>query len=167
MDYSIPLNSIKEGENDYSFEINKAFFKNFSDSEIQEGDLSAQVNLIKNYKGFSCAISIVGKVKIACDKCLEEYFEPIEYNGTLFFEFGDKTEEISDELITLSRTEDHLDLSTYFFEFILLSLPFQKFHPLDKEGNSLCNPEMLKRIEELTSKKNKTTDPRWEKLRNL
>lgn len=167
MDYSIPLNSIKEGKNDYSFEIKGAFFKNFSYSDIKGGDLVAEVNLEKSPGGFSCGISITGKVKIPCDKCLEEYFEPIECKETLFFEFGDKTEEISSKLIRLCRTEVYLDLSTYFFEFIFLSLPFQKFHPFDEEGNSLCNPEMLEKIEELTNKKKKQIDPRWEKLRNL
>lgn len=168
MDYKIPLNNIKDGKNCYKFTINKEFFKGFTNSDIVDGELIAEVDLIKNYRGIESEIFIDGKVKIPCDRCLEEYFEHIVYKGKLFFEFGDKTEEITDELIRLSNAEEYLDLSTYFSEFINLSLPFQKFHPTDKKGNTLCNPKMLEKIDELTNKKNKNTiDPRWEKLEKL
>ncbi len=167
MDYKIPLNSVQDGKNDYSFSLDKKFFDEFSGSDILDGNIDAELQITKNYKGLECYVHLNGKVKVTCDKCLDEYFEDITYNGKLYFEFGNETQEVTDELIYLSKSEDFIDFGQYIYEFIELSLPIQKFHPVDEDGNILCNPEMLKRIEELTNNKKDNIDPRWAQLQEL
>jgi hypothetical protein len=47
-------------------------------------------------------------------------------------------------------------------------LPYRKIHPDNADGSSTCNPEVLKRLEQMW--KEEASDPRWEaiqKLRNL
>ncbi len=169
MDYKIPFRGLEEGKHEYRFSIDNKFFEDIPEGEVKEGKLEAHVELLKRTTGMECFFTVSGKVKVACDRCLDEYLENIEYTGKLFFEFGEETQEISDELIVLSGAEDYLDMADYFYEFINLSLPFQKLHPDDAEGNSLCNQKMIDKLNELQGDNNndEIDDPRWDKLRDL
>lgn len=169
MDYKIPFRGLNEGEHHYEFSFEKEFFESFSDSDISDGRVNTQVKLIKRSTGLECSFEIAGKVKVPCDRCLDQYLQDIEHSGKLFFEYGDETKEISDELMVLSGTEDFIDMGEIIFEYINLSLPFQKIHPDDHEGNSLCNQEMIDKLNELKGNNNsdEIDDPRWDKLRDL
>ena len=110
-----------------------------------------------------------GVVVVKCDRCLDNLDCTIEYKGKIFFEFGSQNEEISDELVMLSQSEDNLELDSYIYEFINLSLPIQKVHPDDEEGYSLCNFDMLEKLNSITvnNEDKKIDDPRWDKLKDL
>ncbi len=168
MDYKIPFRGLKEGKYKYDFSLDNKFFENFPESEMNEGKLEAHVELVKRSTGMECFFTIIGTVIVPCDRCLDEYLENVDYSGKLFFEYGDETYEISEELIVLSDAEDYLDMAEYFFEFINLSLPFQKLHPNDAKGNSLCNHKMIDKLNEFQGdNNNEIDDPRWDKLRDL
>lgn len=169
MDYKIPFRGLTEGKHEYEFSIDNTFFEDFPDEEIKEGRLQVNVELIKRSTGMELSLVITGKVKVPCDRCLDEYLEDIDYSGKLFFEYGEETREVSDELIILSGSEDYIDMGEYAFEYIKLSLPFQKLHSDDPDGNSLCNQDMIKRLNELTGNTNsdENDDPRWDQLRDL
>jgi len=169
MDYKIPFRGLKEGKHEFEFSFEKAFFEQFPGTDVTDGRVAATIELIKRSTGMECFFEVSGKVKVPCDRCLDEYLQDIEYSGKLFFEFGEETEEISDELIMLSGAEDYIDVAEYVFEFINLSLPFQKLHTDDHEGNSLCNQQMIDKLNELkgNNNSNEIDDPRWDKLRDL
>jgi uncharacterized metal-binding protein YceD (DUF177 family) len=170
MDLKIAFRGLKEGKHEYEYSLGKSFFESFEDSEFSDGNLLVNVTLIKRPSGIETFFSIKGEVKVACDRCLDEFFCPIEYDGKLFFEFGQVSEEVSHELIMIGETEDYINLGNYIYEFALLSLPVQRIHPDDEEGNSLCNAEMIARFtdgEENTDESDEGNDPRWDKLKDL
>jgi uncharacterized metal-binding protein YceD (DUF177 family) len=169
METTIPFRGLKQGKHVYNFKIGNTFFEQFPDSEIREGALIAEVTLSRRSSGLEAHFNIQGNVKVTCDRCLDEFYYPVAYNGNLFFEFGDESREVTDELIILSESDNYLDLGKYIFEFINLSLPLQKFHPNDENGKSLCNSEMLDKLEKHRAKNsnNEIVDPRWDKLRDL
>jgi uncharacterized metal-binding protein YceD (DUF177 family) len=49
----------------------------------------------------------------------------------------------------------------------MLALPIKRVHPLDKNGKSMCDPAMLKELEELIIEEEKENDPRWDELKKL
>ena len=57
----------------------------------------------------------------------------------------------------------------FVYESIMLALPIQVLHPDDENGNSTCNPEILKIMNEHSpdAKKEDEIDPRWEALKKL
>jgi len=169
MDYKIPFRGLKEGKHQYEYHIDDRFFDSFSENELKGGDLQVEIELIKRSTGIESTFEISGQVKVACDRCLEDYDCPVSYAGKLFFEFGTESKEISDELIMIAPGEDYLEMDKFIYEFISLSLPFQKFHPNDEKGNSLCNPDMLAKLNNMTVNNNddEIDDPRWDKLRDL
>jgi uncharacterized metal-binding protein YceD (DUF177 family) len=49
----------------------------------------------------------------------------------------------------MSKSETIIDLSEWIYEFIMLSIPMQKIHPLDENGNSICNQDNLALLDKL------------------
>ena len=167
----IPFKGLENGNHQFKFNIDDKFFASFNDSDIKQGAITVDIALIKRSTGIEITLDILGEVTVLCDRCLDNLGCTIEYKGKMLFEFGTESVEISDELVTLAQSEDTLELDKYIFEYINLSLPIQKFHPDDKEGNSLCNPDMIAMLDNIILDNNKdnnnTTDPRWDKLKDL
>jgi uncharacterized metal-binding protein YceD (DUF177 family) len=67
----------------------------------------------------------------------------------------------------LPHGENELDLQQHLYEFIMLALPIKRVHPNDEEGNSTCDPVMLKKLDELIVDEEPGTDPRWDELKKL
>lgn len=169
VDYNIPFRGIKEGKHQYEFRIDDKFFEEFPDSEITKGALIATVDLIKRSTGIETRFIIQGTVTVPCDRCLDNLECPIDYDGKLYFEFGEESQEMTDELVIISGNENYLELAQYIYEFIYLSLPMHKVHGKNKAGEQLCNQEMLERLGSMISNndEDEIDDPRWDKLRDL
>jgi len=168
--YSIEFRGLSEGKHNYDFTITDNFFNNFEESEIKKGNVLINIEMIFIKDLIILNISLKGDVEIQCDRCLDYFYHPISYKTKLFVEFGSENSDISDvdNKIIISEKEDKIVLDKHFYDYIHLSLPYQRFHPEDKNGNLTCNIEMLNKLEELsTNENNKEIDPRWDKLKNL
>lgn len=168
--YIIEIRGLKTGKHNYKFIVSDDFFNKYKESEIKKGKvlIDVEMNLIKDL--ISLNILIKGDVQIQCDRCLDYFYHPISYKTKLFVEFGVENSDISDvdNKIIISNKEDKLVLDKHFYDYIHLALPYQRFHPKDKNGKTECNIEMIKKLEELSTNNNeKTIDPRWEKLKSL
>jgi uncharacterized metal-binding protein YceD (DUF177 family) len=165
--FTIPLSGLKEGGHSYNFEIVDEFFELFEGSEITSGDLNAVVELDKRSTHMDLRFSIKGSVTINCDRCLEPFLQSIECENRLLIKFGKNWDENDPDILTIPADEFELDVKQYLYEFIYLSLPIKRTHPLDKSGKSTCDPEMLKKINEHTVNIENDSDPRWDELRKL
>jgi uncharacterized protein len=165
--YTIPLGGLKEGHYSFDFEIGKEFFDKFEESEIKEGSLEAIVLIEKRSSHSDVLIRISGNVRINCDRCLELFFHPVICENKLLIKFGKSLEESDPDVLSLPADEHELDLQQHFYEFIHLALPIRRVHPDDKNGNSTCDPEMLKKLEEHLIEDEIEDDPRWEELKKL
>jgi uncharacterized metal-binding protein YceD (DUF177 family) len=165
--YTIGLSGLKEGRHSIDFEIDNKFFESFEESEIKEGNLLANVELEKRSSHIDLFIRISGKVKVCCDRCLEMFFYPVESESRLLVKFGKKIEDSDPDIISLTTDENELELQQYFYEFIHLALPIKRVHPDDRDGNSTCDPVMLKKLKELIVEDETEIDPRWDELKKL
>jgi uncharacterized protein len=165
--YTIPLSGMKEGHHTIDFEIDKEFFEQFEESEVKEGSLIATIGMDKRSSHSDLVIRISGKVEICCDRCLEMFFHPIDSENRLFVKFGKTIEDIDPDILSLPVGEHELDMQQHIYEFIMLALPIKRVHPNDVNGNSTCDPVMLKKLEELIVDKEPETDPRWDELKKL
>jgi uncharacterized metal-binding protein YceD (DUF177 family) len=104
-------------------------------------------------------------VEVPCDRCGDPLEQPIEGNSHLFIKFGEEPEEESDDVIIISDRDYQIDVSHYIYEFINLMLPAKRIHGEDENGESLCNPEAIKFLDENSGEQE--TDPRWDALKKL
>jgi uncharacterized protein len=165
--YAIPLVGLKEGRHAFEFEINEAFFEEFEESEVKEGNLFAHVVIEKRSSLAEMTIRIEGEVRICCDRCLEMFLHPVECENELIVKFGKSVGEDDPDIISLPADAPELDLKQHFYEFILLALPIRRIHPDDSRGESTCDPEMIKKLNEHLIEEEHNSDPRWDELKKL
>lgn len=164
----IPFKGLKSGEHTFEFDIDDHFFSEFEESEISNGKVHVEVILIKQSSLLQLKFNLKGIVRVICDRCLDDLDLPIDYQTNLFIKFGEETEEQTEEIMVLSYGEHEIDVSQLVYEYAHLSLPYRRVHPENELGESTCNQEMLKKLDDyLISEKKEDHDPRWDNLNNL
>lgn len=173
----IPFRTFADGVHDFEFKIGNSFFEAIENSLILKGELMVRVQMSKSQQMLKFHFDINGKITVPCDVCLEDMdYEINDCEGDMVVKFGATTEEISDDLFQLSETEDEISVAQWIYEILAVSLPIKFVHPEDENGVSMCNPDMLKRLNEylvsdddvVEEKDNdNATDPRWDALKKL
>jgi uncharacterized metal-binding protein YceD (DUF177 family) len=166
----IAFKGLSDGVHEFDYSIEDSFFQALEYSEFKKGNAEVHIDLVKRPQYLEFAINIEGEVEVTCDRCLDEFYMPFDFDGNLYVKFSEEAEEIEniDELIVISPADSEVDLTHYVYESISLSLPYQRIHPEDEKGKSTCNKEMLKRFKTLEAKEEKKDiDPRWNKLKDI
>ena len=169
-EYSIQFLGLSLGEHPFEFKVNDKFFEHLDYSEIKQGDITVNIALLRQSQMMILQFQISGTVKMICDICATEFDMPITGTNKLIVKLGGPDETTDDDdIITINTNEHQLDLTQYIYEYITLSLPIKREHPLDKKGKPGCDKEMLKKVKKFLIKEEKkdTTDPRWEGLKNI
>lgn len=166
--YNIQFSGLTEGIHFFDFSADKLFFACFENSDLKEGNIHIRVELEKRSTYLRLDFNIEGEVELICDRCLEKYFQIIQGNYPMFVKFTDVPAEDSDEVIFLQHGDYQVNVAKLIYEFIVLSVPIRHVHPDDENGNSLCDPEMLKKIDKYRAPETENkVDPRWNDLRKL
>jgi uncharacterized protein len=137
---------------EFEFELVDAFFGEFPDSGIQQAEVKVKVAMIRQERQLEFYFELEGKVVLPCDRCLEEYEQPVEGEFNLYGKFGHGNNEDELDVVWIAPESGQLDLSQYLYEYVVLSLPIRKVHPDLPGGRPGCNPEMLKLLENLSVK---------------
>jgi uncharacterized metal-binding protein YceD (DUF177 family) len=147
--YIIHFKGLKEGVHHFSFVIDQPFFESHEYLEVPDGKVRVQVELNKKVNFLEFTIDLLGEIQVQCDRCLGYFRLPISYSGHLIVRFSETVKEPDDEVLFLHPEESRLDLTHYLYECISLSIPIRKVHP-DLPGNlNGCDPDMLKRLQEM------------------
>jgi uncharacterized protein len=163
--YQIAFSGLNSGTHVFDFQIGDKFFEQVEDAEIEGGQVSVIVTMAKEERMMDLHLEINGKVKVPCDRCNE--LMDVEVKGTerLIVKLGDHYYEESEDVQVIPDTAHQFDLGPFLYEYIHLLLPIRRVHPEDEEGNSQCDPEILKKLKELSEQH--IQDPRWEALEML
>lgn len=166
--YDIAYKGLKEGKHEFEYQIDGKFFELFEDSLVQKADLTVNVELEKRSALLSLYFSIKGTVELTCDWCLEKYSQPVKQKAELFVRFGEGESEEGDDVLWISPEEHQINIAQIMYEYIVLSIPIKHAHPEDKNGQSTCDPEMLKQIKKYScGVVEDEPDQRWEALNKL
>lgn len=163
--FLIPIEGIKPGTHSFDFKIDESFFQHFEYSEIKSGEVDVHLVMEKEDRLLQFHFSLNGFVRVPCDRCYEMMDQKITGEEVLIVKFGPDFHEESDVIQIIPEGESHFDISTFLYEYVHLLLPIRRVHPEDEEGNSECDPEIIRRLE--ASPKPSEPDPRWEILNKL
>lgn len=164
--YDIPFVGLKLGEHRFAYTIKEDFFENFEASPIQKSNVIIDLDFNKKSNFFQLKFYVEGTVFTACDRCAENFDLAIEGDYDIVVKFNDalvETNEFEEDIMYISYNDTHVNVAKLIYEFIVLSIPIQKIHPDDAEGNPGC--EMNWKQAEDTDEE--SMDPRWEALKKL
>ena len=165
-EFLIPVSGLALGSHFYQFEINDSFFTEREYSEIQQGRVEAKLDIDRQETLLVLHFSIEGTVRVACDRCADEFDLSIRDEREFFLKLGTENAEESDDVEVISAEQADYDLSSLVYEFIILAVPMHRVHP---EGQ--CNPEVMAMLSaEQTGEETRDgneIDPRWATLKNI
>ena len=168
--YNIAFKGLALGVHEFEYQVDKKFFDFFAGGIAEDGNVTVKVVLEKQSAFMVLWFHVSGTVKIQCDRCLDPYDQPIISENKVFVKYGEDTFEEGDDVIWVSTNEYQLNVGKMIYDFIILSIPIRQVHPADENGKSLCNPEMLEKLNNLTSlssPQENLTDSRWDELKKL
>jgi uncharacterized metal-binding protein YceD (DUF177 family) len=166
----VRISGLGDGEHDFLFELDQQFFALFKHPDLTNGKVEAKVIFEKKAGVLALHFSLTGEVEVICDRCLEAFMFPIESKQTIFVKWGEKAGQMEDDVLIVGRDEHEIEVGQYLYEFMILALPYQRIHPADPDGNSSCNPDMLKKLEAHQAQEtaqSDLTDPRWDVLKGI
>ncbi len=172
-DYDIPFKGLKEGQHEFSYEVNGSFFELFEEPLVERGDVKVKVLLNKSSALMTLDFNINGQVETVCDNCLEAMVLDVKHKARMFLKFGEEYDEPTDEIIVLPHEAYEVNVAQLIYEFICVVLPIRHVHEEDENGNLTCDPEMLSRLDEYLveqasqEEQDDYIDPRWEALKSL
>ena len=166
-EFLIPVSGLALGSHSYQFEINDDFFVEREYSEIQQGKLSVRLDIDRQETLMTLDFSIKGTVRVPCDRCADEFDQPIESQQQFFLKLGTENAEESDEVAVVSPDLNEYDIRPLVYEYIILAIPMHRVHP---EGQ--CNPEVIAMLSqevvaEAEESDTDTIDPRWAALKDI
>jgi len=180
--FDIEVIKFLEGKHEIDFEVGDAFFQQFEDNElVEKGQLTTRVLMNKGANLIELDFRIAGNVRLTCDRSLEEYDQALDFSEKMIYKYGSEEQEISEDVIMITRDTPKINMAQLIYEFILLALPAKKIHPdyrtelddedYDGEGfyayideRNFPDTEEDPKAEE---EKNENIDPRWESLKKL
>ncbi len=170
-DYTLEFNGLKLGMHDFSFDIDENLFIDRGNEEILKADLKVKVALDRRETLLELLITISGTITVNCDRCGGELDIAVSNKDKLWIKFDQDDFEDSEDVIVLNTDEYKVDLSHPFYEFVILSVPMSRVHPLDEDEEPTCDPEKLKKLELLlegdSDIEGEQIDERWSALKDL
>ena len=161
--YIIHFAHLKAGNHNFDYEIDDKFLENFEQDILKNLKISVNIELKKGDALTEVNFSFEGYVTLICDRSLEEFNYPIQFNQLLFLKYGEHYEELNEELIQIPSNFQEFDISQFVFEFITLQVPLKKIHPKYNEDDDFFYS--THNIDEALKTDN--IDPIWENLKKL
>lgn len=158
--YKISFAALALGSHHFDFEVDRELFEAFvekeseEESEIMDAELDVEIELQRGTNALTLIFDIDGEVAVPCDRCLDECWVPIEFTDELSVKFTseeiEESERYDGEVLWLNKGEGEVNVAQYIYESVLLSLPYQRIHGEDEEGNTLCDLDMLERFKSIS-----------------
>ena len=166
-DFIIPIVGLKLGDHSYQFEVDGKFFKEFDNTDLQEGCLQIDLVLTKRSNLMELVFHVNGSIGSLCDRCGGELKLPLQHQEMRIIKFSQEDFNNTDDVLILGNDEHEINVSHMVYETIVLGLPSRRFHDEEMNGQ-LCDKEVLKKVEEYLEKEEKDdVDDRWSALKKL
>ena len=164
--HKIEFAGLKVGKHQFSFELNKEFFENFSFFDFNNINLKVDIDLIKKSNLLELNFYAKGSVNVNCDMTNEPFDMPFDKEDFLVVKFGQDYNDEDNEILVLPFGEHKIILDQYLYELVILSLPRKRVHPGVEDGT--LESEIIEILDELKpSGLGLETDPRWDKLKKI
>lgn len=170
--FDLNLAKLASKTHHFDYELGRDFFALFEQPLVEEGQLHADVELIKTELLLTLNFHIQGTVRLTCDRSLDEFDQPLDIEEQLLVRFGDENKELDDNVLQITPDTQVLPLAQHLYDYIGLALPMKKLHPRFQDEPD-DNPDATTKLIFSTRSENEgpdddePADPRWAALKNL
>lgn len=158
-EFDIPFVGLKPGVHHYQYEITDKFFADYDQQDFSNCNATVKLALEKNSGFMILKFDVGGSLEVGCDRCGNklplQLWDEFKVVVKLVEDADTMNEQEEDpDVYYLNRTESHLHLSDWIFEFINLSIPMTRMCPVSEIGGPYCNKEVLEKLKKLQPEDN-------------
>lgn len=173
--YEIAFVGLKPGVHEYDYEIDDKFFAPYDEQDFSNCRAQIKLLLDKNNGFLMMKFDVDGTADVLCDRCGNALSVRLWDEFNIVVKMVDEPEEMNTQeedpdVYYISKTESHLYVADWIYEFINLSIPLQKICADNSDGQSTCNEEVLNKLEQMKSETEKGANSLWkglEQFKNL
>ena len=168
-DFEIAFVGLKPGVHHFDFDIDNKFFTHYGQQDFTNCKATVKLELDKQNGFMLLKFDIDGWVDVACDRCGNPLPLQLWEEFKVMVKLVDNPEEMNDQeedpdVYYISRSESHVDVANWIYEFINLSIPMQKICSYEKMDGPHCNPAALDVLKKMGTTDESGTNPIWKGL---
>ncbi|HNP24183.1 MAG TPA: DUF177 domain-containing protein [Panacibacter sp.] len=173
--YEIAFVGLKPGVHSFEYQVDSKFFTHYGDQDFSNCKASIKLQLEKNNAFMLLTFDVDGRADVNCDRCGNSLNMQLwdEFKVTVKMVEDPETmnnQEEDPDVFYLARTESHLYVGDWIYEFINLSIPMQRMCSEEEMGGPQCNKEVLEKLKKMQEDVNKENNTVWkglEKFKNM
>ncbi len=174
-EFEIAFVGLKPGIHNYEYRVDDKFFSNYGSQDFDNCNALIKLELDKKSGFMFLKFDIDGSVNISCDRCGNPLPLRLWEEFKMMVKLVDNPEVMNEQeedpdVYYIGRSESHLHLADWIYEFVNLSIPLQKMCAPEEIGGPQCNKEVLAKLAKIEVDKTNAVNPLWkglEKFRDL
>lgn len=171
-EFEIAFVGLRLGVHEFEYKIEDKFFVPFGEQDFTNLEANIKLTLDKQNGFLKLKFDVDGRADVDCDRCGNPLSKQLwdEFNIIVKMvdepEIANSQEEDSD-IYYISKTESHLHIIDWIYEFINLSIPTQKMCAEETMGGPHCNNEALALLKKMEDEVTMEINPMWKDLDKL
>ena len=174
-EYEIAFVGLRPGLHEFNYPITDKFFEPFQQQDFSNCGANIKLTLDKKTGFMLLSFAIDGTLEVNCDRCNGKLPLDLwdEFNIIIKLVEGSEgmnEQEDDPDVYYISRSESHINVANWIYEFINLSIPMQKVCDFEKMDGPHCNAAALEALKKLDTENGKKENPIWkglEKFRDM
>jgi uncharacterized metal-binding protein YceD (DUF177 family) len=163
-DHTITIAGLPEGQHNFPFLLEDAFFSMTGNDELRGGAVRVNVSMLRTADLWVADVEAKGSVKVNCDRCDGPLEVAVAGKLRHLYRLASPGQEEDEDLTLIAPDQQTINLTHTLYECIVLALPARRVH-----STGQCDPAVqavLDRMQE-TNDQVGPTDARWAALEAL
>lgn len=162
--YDIAFVGLKPGIHQFEYQVDDKFFTDYKETDFENCLATVKVTLEKNTSFMMLKFEIGGSVTVVCDRCGNNLPIDLWDEFNLIIKQVEDPEQMNEseedpDIFYISRTESHIHMAEWIYEFVMLSIPMQRMCSEDEVGGPQCNKEILAMLKKMNSSQAENNHP--------
>mgnify|MGYP000998904736 CR=1 FL=1 len=155
--FEIAFVGLKPGIHEFNYELDDKFFVEKGAQDFANATANVKLLLEKNTGFMQLKFEVGGNAEVSCDRCGNPLKMNLWDEFKMLVKLVDNPDEMNSQeedpdVFYISRTESHLDVSDWIYEFVMLSVPMQRMCSPEEMGGPQCNKEVLEKLKAMEIK---------------
>jgi len=154
--FEIAFVGLKPGIHEFVYEIDDQFFAENGEKDFTNCTATIKLQLDKKTSFMLLKFEIGGKADVICDRCNNTLAVDLWDEFNMVVKMVDNPDQMNEQeddpdIFYISRTESHLQVADWIYEFVSLSIPMQRMCDEQEMGGPQCNKEILAMLKKMGS----------------
>jgi uncharacterized metal-binding protein YceD (DUF177 family) len=168
-DFEIAFVGLKPGIHEFNYRITDQFFEAYQQQDFHRCEANVNLVLDKNNGFMLLRFEVGGKLESTCDRCGNNFPLDLWDEFNLLVKLVEEPDVMNEQeedpdVYYIPKTESHLDITDWIYEFVNLSIPIQKMCPEKEMGGPYCNKEVLDMLKKMDVAESKPANVLWKGL---